>query len=171
MGLDPISVGLLGVSGWKAVEQYGAGKEAEKAYKAQAAEMGRQNAYTERRATDEMRELDREGRTAQGQVRAGAGKSGLRAAGSVVTLTKAIAAKVARRKNLVAGEATETIRQRNFMADQYRRAGRSARRAGRTEAFGSLLTGGLAFAQRREGLGRKGTGLFYEKKTPVYRMH
>ena len=161
MGMDPISAGIIGLSALKADQQYEAGKEAKEAYEGQAAELGRQTAYQQRMALEEMKEVGREGRSAESSAVAAAGKSGLRVAGSVTTLTQAIAAKVERRKALIGMQFNEQARQSAFQIDQYRKAGRSAKKTASIEAAGSLLTGGLMLAQRKEDTGH---WLFRNKK-------
>ena len=155
MGMDPISLGILGTSGFSAYQQYEAGREAQAEYEASAAEVGRQTAYQQRMALEEMKEIGREGQAAQSQARAAAGKSGLRVGGSVVTLSQAIAAKVERRKALVGMQFNEQARQSAFEIDRLRRTGRKAKKAGGIEAVGSLLTGGIALAKRKEKLEEK----------------
>lgn len=153
MGMDPISIAMLAQSGFSAYQNYRAGDEAKQAYDEQAAEIGRQTAYGQRMALEEMKDLNDEGRARRGQIAAAAGKSGLRVAGSAATLSQAIAAKVERRKALVGFQANEMARQGAFQADQYHSAGRAAKKASRIEAVGSLLTGGLKLARRKEKTG------------------
>lgn len=159
MGMDPISWGMMGVSGFNAYQQYQAGNEAQQAYNESAAEVGRQTAYQQRMALEEMKELTREGRSAESSAVASAGKSGLRV-NSAVTLTQAIAAKVERRKALIGMQFNEQARRGAFQIDQYRKAGRSAKKASTIQAGSSLLTGGLALAQRKQELGTTWGGLF-----------
>ena len=163
MGMDPISLGILGTSGFSASQQYEAGQEAQAEYEASAAEVGRQTAYQQRMALEEMKEIGREGSSAQSAARAAAGKSGLRVAGSVTTLSQAIARKVERRKALIGFQFGETARQSAYEIDQLRRAGRRAKKAGGIKAFESLLTGGLELARRKEELGTNWRGLFSTK--------
>ena len=56
----------------------------------------------------------------------------------------------------------ETARRGDVLARQYRKAGQQAYKAGRTRAAGSLLTGGLALAERKEEMGTGWGGLFYK---------
>lgn len=166
MGFDPISFGRVATSGFSAYQQYQAGQEAKAEYEASAAEVGRQTAYQQRMALEEMKEINREGSSAQSSARAAAGKSGLRVAGSVATLSQAIAAKVERRKALVGFQFNEQARQSAFEVDRLRRAGRREAKAGSIRAVGSLLTGGLDLARRKEELGKdygKGTSLWFTK--------
>lgn len=143
MGMDPITLGILGVSGFNAFQQYKAGGEAQEAYDEQAAEINRQTAYQQRMALEEMKEVGREGRAAESQAIAAAGKSGLRVGGSVVTLAQSIQQKVERRKALIGMQFNEEARRAAFEAHRYRQMGRSAKKAAGFQAFGSLLTGGL----------------------------
>lgn len=160
MAMDPITIGMLGVSGFQAYQSYEAGKESQQAYNESAAEIGRQTAYQQRIALEEMKEIGREGRSAESQAVAAGGKSGLRVGGSVVTLTQAIARKVERRKAMIGMQFNEEARRAAFQMNQYRKAGRAAKKAGGIEAFGTLLTGGLKLAKRKEGLGTTWGGLF-----------
>jgi hypothetical protein len=100
-----------------------------------------------------MKELSREARAAEGHVRATAGGKGVRVGGSVVSVQSAIRQKVARRKAMIGFQFSEQARRGQFQAGQLRYAGKQARRAGTVEAFGSLLTGGLALAERKEKFG------------------
>jgi len=166
MGMDPISLGMVGLSGFKAYQQYEAGNEAKQVYYNQAGEIAQQTAYAQRMALEEMKDINREGGAAQSQAVAAAGKSGLRVAGSVQTLSQAISAKVERQKALVGMKFGEMARQNAFQIDQYRTTGRRMKKASQIEAFGSLLTGGMALAQRKELLDEKygkGTSLFFTK--------
>lgn len=162
MAIDPISFGMLGVSGFSALNSYAAGAEAKRSYEQQAAEVERQTAYAQRLALEEQKEIAREGRSAESKAVASAGASGLRTGGSVVTLTQAINAKVERRKAMVGMQFNEEARRNAFTASQYRTAGANAKRAGTVEAFGSLLTGGLDLAMRKEkrGFGTWGKTFF-----------
>jgi len=156
---------MLGVSGFNAYQKYEAGREAQDAYRQEAAELGRQTAYSQRKALEEQKELNREGRSAESRAVAAAGKSGLRVGGSVVTLTQAIAAKVERRKALIGFQFNEEARRSAFTAGQYLQAGKSARKAATIGAFGSLLTGGLTLAKRKEDMGWKTWGeTFFKDK-------
>lgn len=150
MGMDPVSVGLLAASGFEAYQGYQGGKEAEAAYKAQAAEIKQQTAFEQRRALEEVKDIAREGRSAESKAIATAGGSGLRVGGSVATLADRIRAKVARQSAMVAFESSERTRRGSFLASQYRYAGKSAGRAANVGAFQSLLTGGAAMAKRKE---------------------
>ena len=155
MGFDPISMGMVGLSGFQAYQQYEAGKEAQAAYNEQAAEIGRQTAYQQRSALEEQKDLNREARSAESRVVAAAGKSGLAVGGSAVTLTQAIRAKVERRKAMIGMQFNEQARRGAFEADQLRKAGRRVKRAAGLEAANSLLTGGLMVAHRQQSLGKK----------------
>jgi hypothetical protein len=164
MGMDPISIAMLAASGFQAYQSYEAGKESQAAYNESAAEISRQTAYQQRMALEEMKEVGREGRSAESQAVAAAGKSGLRVAGSVVTLTQAIAQKVERRKAMIGFQFNEEARRGAFQVDQYRKAGRAAKKAGGIEAFGSLLTGGLQVANRQSKLPRGSSPLSNQAK-------
>ncbi|NIQ95645.1 MAG: hypothetical protein GWN87_16655 [Desulfuromonadales bacterium] len=132
----------------------------------QAREVETQTAYQQRMALEEMKELDREGRAAEGHVRAAAGGKGLRVGGSVATVQSRIRAKVARRKALMAFEFNEQARRSKFEAGRLRYAGGQARQAGEIGAFGSLLTGGLALAERAEKFDWNMKQLFFPKYRP-----
>jgi hypothetical protein len=160
MGMDPISIAMLATTAYQGYQSYEAGKESQAAYNESAAEITRQTAYQQRMALEEMKEVGREGRSAESQAVAAAGKSGLRVAGSVTTLTQAIAQKVERRKAMISFQFGEEARRGAFEVDRLRGMGRAAKKAGGIEAFGSLLTGGLQVAKRKEGLGTNWRGLF-----------
>jgi hypothetical protein len=162
MSMDPISYAYMGLSGFKAYEQYEAGKEAQAAYEGQAAEIERQTAYAQRMALEEQKQLTREGSAQQSQVRAAAGGSGLRVGGSVATLSQSIANQISRRKSLVAMQFNEQARQNAFTAGQYRKAGRQAKKSAGWQAVGSLLTGGLATYRHMD---EKGLSLFGRGKS------
>ena len=150
MAVDPISVGYLAASGLGAYSSWQGGREAEAAYEASAREVETQTAYQQRMAIEEMKELDREARQAEGHVRATTGGKGIRVGGSVATVQSNIRRKVARRKALMAFQFNEQARRGRFEAGRLRYAGKQAKRAGQVEAFGSLLTGGMALAGRAE---------------------
>jgi len=151
---DLIPMGIMGVRGFQAYQQYEAGKEAKQAYYEEATELARQTAYTQRMALEEQREINREGRTAEGKAISAAAGRGLRVGGSVVTLAQAIQAKVERRKALVGMQFQEEARRNAFRIGQYHRAGRSAKKAGGYQAVESLLTGGLEAWDYHRKLGR-----------------
>lgn len=157
MAPDATSWGTLIGSGFKAYNQYEAGKEAEAVYKSEAVEVANQTAYEQRMALEEMKELDRQGRSQASAAIAAGGKSGLAVGGSIVTLSQSISAKVDRKKAMTALEFNERARRGAFEMEKLRYKGRSYRLAGTTEAWGSLLTGGLKLAQRKEDL-QKATG-------------
>ncbi len=58
MGMDAISAGMLATSAFNAWQQYEAGSEADKAYRQQAEEVGRQTAYAQPAARRECPTLD-----------------------------------------------------------------------------------------------------------------
>lgn len=155
MSADPITFGMAGLSVFNAGQSYAAGKEQQAQYAAQSAEIGMETAYAQRLALEQMKQLNQEGRTLQGEVVARAGKSGLRVGGSVSTLSQAIARKIEQRKAMLGFEFNETARRNRFEQEQLRIAGKKARRAGTIGAFGSLLTGGLDIARRKEKFGYK----------------
>jgi uncharacterized protein (DUF1330 family) len=150
---------LAGAAAFDAYQKYQGGKEAEAAYKAQAEEIKQQTAFEQRRALEEVKDIAREGRSAESKAIATAGGSGLRVGGSVATLADRIRAKVARQSAMVAFESSERARRGTFLASQYRYAGKSARRAANVGAFGSLLTGGLDVANYQK---KWGKGLWKE---------
>jgi hypothetical protein len=150
MAVDPISAGYLAASSLGAYSSWQGGREAEQAYEASAREVETQTAYQQRMALEEMKEMDREAREAEGHVRATAGGKGLRVGGSVATVQSNIRRKVAKRKAMMAFEFNEQARRSRFEAGRLRYAGSQARQAGEIGAFGSLLTGGIALAERAE---------------------
>jgi hypothetical protein len=158
MALDPISMGVLGLSGFQAYQQHKAGEEAQAAYNAQANEMVRQANYAAREGLEQQHEMTVEARKEVGHLRSRAGGSGLRVGGSVATMTQAVARRLARRKALVNMDVQEGYRRTGVIADQYRKAGRSARSASNRAAFGSLLTGGLATYRYLKDRGKLGLG-------------
>jgi hypothetical protein len=167
MGFDPISIGTAASSGFGAYQNYRAGQDAKAVYNAQAKEIERQTAYAQRMALEQMKDLSREGRAAQSQAKAAAGKSGVRVAGSVKTLSQAIADKVERRKALIGMETNEMARRGQVEAGELRKAGRRVAKARTIKAFDSLLTGGIDLAQRKE---KKGWGwgeTFYRPRPRV----
>jgi hypothetical protein len=143
-------MGYLAASGLGAYSSWQGGREAEQAHEMQAREVEAQTAYQQRMMLEEMKELDREGREAEGHVRATAGGKGIRVGGSVATVQSNIRRKVARRKAIMGFQFSEQSRRGRFEAGRLRYAGSQARQAGEIGAFGSLLTGGLALAQRAE---------------------
>jgi len=168
MGLDPISGAMLGLSGFKAYQQYKAGGEAQEAYDAQADEIMRENAYAERMGLEQQHDLTVEGNEAVSQVRSAAGGKGIRVGGSVVTLTQSIRDKVARRKALVNADVQEGARRSGVVADKYRKAGRSAKKASGLQAFDSLLTGGLMAYNHLHGKGLSGRDMLFGNRKPTY---
>lgn len=149
MGLDPISLAMMGTQTFKAYQQYEAGKEAKETYDAQAVEFERQTAYAQRMGLEEQKDLTRQGRSERSRARAAAGKSGVRVGGSVSTLTDSINRAVSRRKAMVGFQFDEKARRNTYQAGQYRKAGRTAKKAAGIEAVGSLLTGGAMVAKHQ----------------------
>ena len=143
MGMDPITLAMLGTSAFSAYQQYEAGVEAKQSYYDEAAEVKRRSAYGQRMALEEMKEVGAEGRSAESKAVASAGGSGLRAGGSVMTLAQSIQRDVARRKALIGFQSGEETRRSLWEAGRLREAGRAAKKAAGYQAFGSLLTGGL----------------------------
>lgn len=153
MSFDALSFGMLGTSVMEAGLSYGAGREAQATYNAQARELQMQTAYQQRTALEQMKDLNEEAQSAQSKAIAAAGGSGLRVAGSVATISQNISRTLARRKALIGLQFNEQARENQFQADLYRWQGKRAKRAGAIEAFGSLLTGGLKLAKRKEKMG------------------
>jgi hypothetical protein len=153
-------MGMLFSTGFEAWQQYEAGETAKAAYDAQAAQIRSETAYAQRMAIEEQKDIHAEGRSAASRARAAAGKSGLAVAGSVATLSQAISRKTERRKALVGLQFSETMRRNEFRAEMYRYAGKTAKHAAKIKSMGSLLTGGMGLAKRKEGLGTSWGGLF-----------
>ncbi len=162
MAIDPISAGTVALSGFKAFQQYEAGKEAQAAYNEQAAEIERRMAGRQLFGLEQQKELGREGRSATSRVRAGAGGKGVTAGGSVSTQEGKIKAEVARRQSLIGTRFEEEARQGRFRIDQFRSAGRDVAKAAGLQAFASLLTGGARLARRKQRLGTTTGGLFFK---------
>lgn len=167
MGIDVTSWAMATTSAFSAWQQYEAGQAANEAYKAQAAELKARTAYEQRLALEEMKEMHREGRTAEGQVIAATAKSGLRVGGSAVTLTQAIRQKVERRKAVRSFQFQEAARQYGAEAAMLRYMGERAKFAGTVQAGRSLLSGFISLAERKEQLGRSWGGLFFPPKAPT----
>lgn len=160
MASDPITLGILALSGYQAYTQKQAGEDADQKYKELAAEEYRQSAVEQKFAVQEMLEVDRQARSQRGKVLAAAGKAGVRASGSVLKLTDKIRVDIDRRKTLMGAKSVEMAKRHAVRADWYRSSGRSARVAGQRQAIGSLLTGTYLAASRRA---EKGTWPFKEK--------
>ena len=155
MGLDPLSMGMIGVSGFQAYQSFKAGSEAKASYYEAANEELRQASFEQQMGMEKLHDLAvEEGRQVGGAKSAAAGK-GLRVAGSVATLTDAISGNIRRRKFLLGREISEGMRRRMVTAGQYRKAGRTAKKAADLEGFGSLLTGGVMVAKRLYRQGKK----------------
>jgi len=149
MGLDPISLGMMAFSGFKAYSSYKGGKEAQEQYNTFADEEYRQGQFEQRQTLEEMQDLNVEGRTAEGEAIAQGPGRGLAAGGSSVTQVERIRNQVARKKSMMSMGVAESMRRHAFTADRYRSAGRSAKTAGGINAFGSLLVGGGQIGERR----------------------
>jgi len=162
MANDPLSAGMFLLSTAQAYQQRKGGEDAQETYNALAAEEYAQAEWEKRMGMEEMRDLDREGRGAEGRVIAQAGK-GLRVAGSVKDQAGKVRTEVARRKHMISMRMQESIRRRHVRADQLRSAGRAARVAGQRQAVTSLLVGTAAVGMRRY---KKGYWPF-GKKGPV----
>lgn len=164
MGMDPLTIAMLGASGFNAYQQYKAGSEAKQTYYDEAAEVRRQSAYGQRMAIEEMKEIGAEGRTAESKAIAEAGGSGLRVGGSVMTLAQSIQRKVAQRKALIGFQSGEETRRSLWEAGRLRQAGRTAKKTAGLQAFNSLLTGGIEAWKYQSKLGGSGSSAFKGSK-------
>lgn len=162
MGMDMTSFGMLASSGAQAWASYEGGQAAQEMYELQAKEALAQTAYEQRLALEEMKDLDRQQRSAEHVAVAQAGKSGLRVGGSTVTLTRKISAQVQRRKGLINLQFQESKRRNRFQAAMYQFAGRQEAMLGKMGAVQSLLTGFQDLSKRKEGLGTSWGGLFFK---------
>jgi len=164
MGFDPLTMGMIGLSGYQAYQSFKAGSEAKSSYYEMANEELRQGAFSQRMGMERMHELAVEEGRQIGSVKASAAGKGLRVAGSVATLTSAISGDIRRRKFLLSMEISEEMRRRRFAYGQYRRAGRTAKKAADIRGFGSLLTGGYLVGKRLYGQGKLGGGLTWNQQ-------
>ena len=96
-----MELGMLTLSGLDAYQSVKGGNEAQEKYNELAAEEYRQGLYAQRQGLEQMHDLTKEGRSAEGRAIADASASGLRVAGSTKTLTQRIRANVERRKAMV----------------------------------------------------------------------
>jgi len=151
MGFDPLSIAMMGVSGFKAYQSFEAGKEAKASYYEAADEELRQASFEQQMGMEKMHDLTVEEGRQRGRAKSTAAGKGLRVAGSVSTLTDAISGDIRRRKFLLSKEISEGMRRSKYTAGQYRKAGRSAKKASIWEGAGSLLTGGVMVGKRLYG--------------------
>lgn len=139
--------GNLALTGYQAYQGYAAGQTAKSAYNKQANEIKIQQAVETRLGLEEMREVDREATALESQLRAGAGKAGVRVAGSVSTRGSAILRAAERRKGVLGLKLSESIRRTNVQVDRLRTRGRAESKAAGLGAVSSLLTGGFQTLQ------------------------
>ena len=155
MGFDPLSIAMMGVSGFKAYQSFEAGKEAKASYYEAADEELRQASFEQQMGMEKMHDLTVEEGRQRGRAKSTAAGKGLRVAGSVSTLTDAISGDIRRRKFLLSKEISEGMRRSTYAAGKIRQAGRTAKKAFDLEGFGSLLTGGAMVAKRLYRQGKK----------------
>ncbi|MFH0826094.1 MAG: hypothetical protein V2B18_25365 [Pseudomonadota bacterium] len=155
------SFGMLAGSGTQAWAAYEGGQAAQEMYNLQAKEALAQTVYEQRLALESMKDLDVQQRSAEHAAVAQAGKSGLRVGGSTVTLTQSIARTVQRRKGLINLQFQESKRRNRTQAAMYQYLGRQEALLGKMGAAQSLLTGFEDLSERKKGLGRSRSGLFF----------
>ncbi len=136
-----------GFAVFQGLEQQKAGKAAKKQADL-AAQEERTRAIAEAGiVAEEQHDILVEGRFEEGALKAIGGKAGIGAGGSFGTLINRVRSQTRRKMSLLQRRTSESMRQREFSAQQFEREGRTAFRTARQQSYLSFMQAGLTLGR------------------------